>query len=183
MHIEPTKDPRRQWQGAQANANSREFEAIIAAACEWYSDNGIAEIEKNPEPMRILGRQQSGRFTACFEKAAQPDYKGTLYGGKAIAFEAKSTTTERLEHSRITSEQAERLNRHTALGATCFILASFDSVLFYRIPWEDWTNIPPKLFTRRKYLTTAELEPYRISRVRGILQFLTYEEQGGTLSI
>ncbi len=41
-----------QIKGARNRIYGKAFEQIIETACRWYSDQGIAEIEKTPEPMR-----------------------------------------------------------------------------------------------------------------------------------
>ena len=76
---------KRAMQGAQNKAAGRYFEQIIGAACSYYRDNGIADIDKTPEPTKQLtGKNSKGQFTACYEKRAQPDFKGTLLGGKIV---------------------------------------------------------------------------------------------------
>lgn len=128
--------------GRTAHANGELFESLIDTACTHYKDAGAAFIEKTPECTRILKRFGSGRFEAVFTKAAQPDYKGTLRGGRAVVFEAKHTEAARIEQSRVTPEQATALDCHMALGAWCFVLVSFGLQAFYRVPWEVWRDMP-----------------------------------------
>ena len=130
--------------GMKARRNGEYFERLIESACRYYSVRGEAFIEKTPEPMKPLKPARAGQFVACFTKQAQPDYKGTLKGGRAVVFEAKHTTTTRIEQSRVTEEQAKALSKHEALGAICFVLVSFSFNTFYRVPWSVWRNIPEK---------------------------------------
>ena len=52
------------------------FEQMIDQTCIWYAEQGIAVIEKTPEPMRPISKpNRAGQFQACFIKQAQPDYK------------------------------------------------------------------------------------------------------------
>lgn len=111
------------------------FEELIERSCEYYEKEGIAMIEKTPEPMRTLRSLGRGRYEAVYTKQAQPDYKGTLCGGKAIVFEAKHTDTDRIKRSVISDEQEKCLNAYEQMGAECFVLVSFFFVKFYRIPW------------------------------------------------
>lgn len=111
------------------------FEDIISDSCEYYEEKGIAKIEKTPEPMRTLRSLGRGRYEAVYTKQAQPDYKGTLCGGKAVVFEAKHTDTDRIKRSVISDEQEKCLNAYEQMGAECFVLVSFFFVKFYRIPW------------------------------------------------
>lgn len=88
------------------NARSRHsgavFEALIDRSCDYYEEQGIAKIEKTPEPMKVLANLGGGFFKAIFTKQAQPDYKGTLRGGKAIVFETKHTDTGKIKRSVVT---------------------------------------------------------------------------------
>lgn len=110
-------------QGMVNRAQGKLFEERIDAALAYYDRLGLASVEKTPEPMRPLKRLSEGRFVAVFEKPAQPDYKGTLQGGRAVVFEAKHTTTGQMEQSRVTEAQAKRLEHHQELGALCFVVA------------------------------------------------------------
>ena len=146
--------------GAQNRARGKRFEERIELALRGYERRGEAVIEKTPEPMRVLRELGGGRFAACFEKMAQPDYKGVLRGGQAVVFEAKYTGTERLLQSRVTVEQAERMDAYAAAGAWCFIAAGFGSGAVYRIPWAVWRAMPERF--GRRYVTQRELEPFRV---------------------
>lgn len=115
------------------------------------------------KPIRPL---KAGRFVACYTKAAQPDFKGTLKGGRSVVFEAKHTSADRIEQKRVTAEQTEALNRHHALGAACFVLVSFRLTHFYRVPWAVWRSMPEHF--GKKSATPVDLAPYRVE----ILRFL-----------
>lgn len=147
------------------------WENMIEAACQNYRLNGLAEITKTPEPMRPISRPNAkGQFMACFTKQAQPDYKGTLKGGRAVVFEAKHTDAERMQRSVISEEQEKQLNRHQKLGAECFVLVSFGLQQFFRIPWEVFRDM--KDHYGRKYIKPEDLEEYAIRYVGGYLRFL-----------
>ena len=128
--------------GAKARSNGQQFEELIERACLRYKALKIAYIEKTPEPMKPLSKpNQYGQFKACYEKHAQPDYKGTLKGGRAVVFEAKHTDGPRIEQARVTFEQTAALNRHESMGALCFILVSFRFENFYAVPWIVWRDM------------------------------------------
>lgn len=83
-------------------------------------------IEKTPEPIRILTKvDANGTFKACFTKQAQPDFKGTLKGGKAIVFDAKFTMTDKISISALSEEQVKCLTMHENLGAISGVLVSY----------------------------------------------------------
>ena len=99
-----------QWRGAQSRAAGLDFETNIAIACEYYKKNRLACIDKTPEPIRQIGSMDKrGQFRGCYIKDAQPDFKGTLAGGRAVVFEAKSTASDRLMIDRVTPGQTDVL--------------------------------------------------------------------------
>lgn len=146
------------------------WERMIEASCCYYSDKGLAEIAKTPEPLRPIQSLGKGRFVAVFTKKAQPDYKGTLKGGRAVAFEAKHTDADRLEMKALTSEQKKRLDLHHALGADCFVLVSFRFERFFKVPWSVFRDM--KANFGAQYITPEKLKGYEIKYVGGILRFL-----------
>lgn len=170
------KDPRRQLQGYTSKKKGQAFEAIIAAACRAYRAERRAYIDKTPEPMRVIGRGQKGQFMAIFEKKAQPDFKGTLSGGRAVCFEAKSKEGDRVNQTAVTQEQKEALNDHADLGAMTFVLLCMNGMDYYRVPWRIWRNM--KRHYGRMYMTLEELEPFRI-RFDNTLKFLEGIHEAG----
>lgn len=157
--------------GSRSRAAGEELERIIGASCLHYRLNGQAEIEKTPEPARQLTKMDRyGRFTACYEKKAQPDYKGTLAGGRSVVFEAKHTDADRLQQSAVTEEQEKRLNWHMGLGAECFILVSFGFRQFFKVPWEVFRTM--KEHYGRKYIKPEDVQEYLVKYLGGVLHFL-----------
>lgn len=155
--------------GRHARINGQNFERLIDMACQRYKEDGKAWIEKTPEPMKPLGKQNGrGQFLACYTKQAQPDYKGTLRGGRAVVFEAKHTDADRIERSRVTDEQMEALRAHYALGAACFVLISFHFDRFYRVPFYVWEDM--KAAFGKVSVNEKDLAPYLIRG--GIMNFL-----------
>lgn len=150
----------------------KEFEDLVEAACEFYSVSYFAEIEKTPEPRRVIGRtgDRRSKMICVNEKKAQPDFKGTLHGGRSVVFEAKHTDKDRILQSCVTDEQAKRLNKHEKLGALTFVLVSFGMTEFYRIPWYDWKCM--KELFGRKYVSPSDLGEYRVREADGVLRFL-----------
>lgn len=158
------KDPRHQLQGTLNKARGKQFETRLDAAFEYYKLCGSAVVEKTPEPMKPIRSLGRGQFVACYERKAQPDYKGVVKGGRAVMFEAKFTSTDRMDQDRVKQEQGDYLDRHQALGARCYVLVGFLSGAVYRLPWDDWKTMKQRL--GRKYATEADLQPYRVPRDR-----------------
>ena len=163
---------RRGW---MSKKEGEAFERIIENACAFYRQHGTAEIEKTPEPMRQLGAKDGrGQFRACYQKKAQPDFKGTIDGGRSVVFEAKHTDADRILQSVITSNQWRALSAHQKLGADAFVLVSIGLCEFFRIPWEDWKNMEE--LTGYKHMKRSDMDPYRISYHNGVLRFLERTE-------
>lgn len=161
----------RQRRGYQSRKAGELFESIIEASLDWYRNKGVAHVEKTPEPMKPLGKpNRKGQFLACYTKAGQNDFKGTLNGGRSVAFEAKHTEGERIDQSRVTKEQADGLEMHNNLGAAAFVLVSFGMEHFYRIPWNVWRDM--KVLYGRKYIKRLEVEAYRVEYMAGVLKLL-----------
>lgn len=166
-------DPRRQIRGAQSRAAGIAFEGLVRASCEMYKNRRTAFIEKTPEPMKILGviDRLRGIFKCCHEKPAQPDFKGTLAGGRSVCFEAKHTECDRIEQDCVTEQQKDALDLHHALGAHCFVLVSLGMQNFYRVPWLEWRSMKEKF--GHKYMSAAELEPRHVPVLGGMILFLS----------
>lgn len=165
------KSVQRSLQGLQSKRAGEQFETMIEDSLMWYELRGAACVEKTPEPMKPLrAPNRQGQFLACYVKAGQPDFKGTLTGGRSVVFEAKHTDSDRIEYGRLTSEQIEKLSTHHKLGAAAFVLVSFGLQDFYRIPWEVWRDM--KGIYGRKYMKQSECEPHRMQYTAGVIKLL-----------
>lgn len=165
------KDPNRQLQGAISKAKGKHFESLLDVAFAHYETVDRAYVTKTPEPMRPTKSLGGGKFVAFFEKKAQPDYEGTIKGGRSIMLEAKFTATLRIEQNRVLNTQAEYLDKHSALGARCFVIAGFGSGNAYRIPWAVWGNM--KNHFGHKYITEDDVVDYKVPVARnGVLLVL-----------
>lgn len=148
----------KQLQGAMNRDEGALFEQMIDGGCMAYAQRGFAIIEKTPEPMRIIKPLGNGQYVACFTKNAQPDYKGVLKGGRCVCFEAKFTSTEKMEQKRVTDEQTKALQEYADMGAMCFVVCGFASGKTYRVPWGVWCGM--KALYGRKYVTEADLKQF-----------------------
>lgn len=157
---------KRYLQGERAHASGQRFEDRLNTAFALYRRQGIADIEKTPEPMRVIKRLEGGKFVAVFEKKAQADYSGVLRGGQAVIFEAKYTSSARMEQGRVTPEQVAFLERRQALGARCWVLAGFGSGNVYRVPWVVWRDMA-EIFGRRS-VTEKDLRDFVVPVMGGV---------------
>ena len=107
----------------------------------------------------ISGADSQGKFTSRNTATAQPDYKGTLSGGRAVVFEAKHTDSDTMKQERVTLAQAEALSTHYTLGALCFVLISIKDRCFV-IPWYEWKYM--KQIYGRKYITASDVKEHEV---------------------
>jgi penicillin-binding protein-related factor A (putative recombinase) len=161
---------RQQYKNAVNNAQGHFFEGYIKAACIIYHNQGRAEIEKTPEPFRVTKKHPDGTFTGRFTAHAQPDFIGTLAGGRAICFEAKYTTTEQLKRGVLTDTQMKKLEEHEQAGAVAGVCAGIQDRFFF-VPWAVWRDM--KSIYGRQYVKAADIEEYRV-RFTGAVMFLDY---------
>ena len=100
---------------------------------------------------------------------------------RQVVFEAKHTDDDKIEYGRLTHEQIEALSQHHKLGAAAFVLVSIKLENFYRIPWTTWRDM--KQIYGRKHIKQAELEPFRLQYISGVIKMLegieiSYAEEG-----
>ena len=166
-----------QYQNKVNNAQGHFFEGAIKAACALYSERERADVDKTPEPFRVLEKSRDGIFKGRFTARAQPDFQGTLDGGRSIVFEAKYTTTDRMKRDVLTPEQQDALERHAARGAVAAVCAGINDKFFF-VPWSVWRDMKTRF--GRKYVTAADVEPWRV-RFNGAVLFLDYiHERSGS---
>ena len=156
--------------GYKSKYNGARFELIIEHACSVYAHKGIAMIEKTPEPLKMIRAGRGNEVVAVFEKKAQPDFQGTLQGGRSIVFEAKHTNGTNIEFDRITPTQHKYLAKHDALGARVYIIISFSFKRFFLVPYFNWTGLEEVL--NKKSANLQDLKKYEIDLERGFLDFL-----------
>lgn len=161
---------RQQYQNAVNNAQGHHFEGYIKAGCLTYKDRGRGKIEKISEPFKVTETHRDGRFTGRFTSNAEPDFQGTLSGGRSIVFEAKYTSTERMKRGVLTGDQIDALQEHAALGALAGVCIGIQDK-FYFIPWDVWRDM--KSLYGRQYITAADVEEYRV-KFNGAVLFLDY---------
>ena len=187
LEAEKEKSEKRAIKNRKSRANGRNFEEEIERGCSFYSENGAALITKVPENRKVVGRTggRSSMMLCVNDKKSQPDFVGTMSGGKSIVFEAKHTDKGRIEYNRVTDYQREMLQKHYQFGAECFVLVGFTSEIeaggekfassfdfngeteaVFMIPWNVWENMQKlvghKFFTLNDGRSSGVLAPYRV---------------------
>ena len=166
---------RQQYQNKVNNAQGHFFEDYIKAACALYSMRERAEVDKTPEPFRVLEKLRDGIFKGRFTARAQPDFQGTLAGGRSIVFEAKYTTTDKMRRDVLTDAQKFALEQHHNAGALAAVCVGIRDK-FYFVPWLVWRDM--KECFGRLYVTAADLEQMRV-KFNGAVLFLDYVHHVG----
>lgn len=160
---------RQQYKNRRNNAQGQHFEREILAGCRMYEQHKIAVIDKTPEPFKVTSKNhRTGEFTGRFSTHAQPDFQGTLYGGRSIMFEAKRTGKDRITRNVLTDTQMNVLEKHNRLGALCGVCICIQDDFFF-IPWNVWRDM--KEMYGRQYLKAEDIEEYRV-RFDGAVHFL-----------
>lgn len=174
MQEEETK-MKRVLAGKKSKMNGKLFEDIVSASCDAYREEGVADIEKTPEPMKPVKPLGQGKYVAVFEKKAQADYKGVAKCGRCIVFEAKYTAHEEIRKEAVTEKQMEMLEKYARLKAICFVLVSFDFQKYYRVPWSAWEHME-EIFNHKHIKRREMPEEWEIKMEQGRLLFLTEGE-------
>lgn len=154
-----------------SNSRGHQHELLIEGACRYYKAMNRAYIVKEAEPFRVMTKDRAnGTAKVQFTKHAQPDFHGTLKGGRAIVFEAKFTDTPRIKQDVISQEQADSLNRQMTLGAACFVCVGIQ-LQAYMVPWHIFSDM--KSYYGHKYADAGNLEEWRVNN-DGVIKFLDY---------
>lgn len=151
---------KRQHQAALSRSQGLLHEQRIEAGCEYYRQRGRAYIVKEPEPFRVISKdRRKCRAVIQFVKHAQPDFHGTVKGGRCIVFEAKFTHTDKIKQDVVTEQQAASLTMQERLGAAAFVCAGIDGRAFM-IPWRVFSHMREHF--GRKYATVKDVEKYEV---------------------
>ena len=163
-----------------SNAAGMRFETDIKKACIGYQTKGQAVINKVSEPYRVLRKNKDGSFYGRFIGRAEPDFKGVLAGGRAVAFEAKYTSKTRIQKSAVTEEQNEWLEEQYSMGAVVFVCV-FIREWAFSVPWQIWRDM--KLIYGKKFLMAEDIKRFRVDYNLDGVKFLEYMDGGDYLGV
>ena len=155
-------------------ARGRAFESLLMRGRNYYRQKGMAIINKVNEPYIVTKKTNGNKFMGRFTGRAEPDFKGVLYGGRAIAFEAKSTQKSRIQRNAVTDTQMEWLREQKKFGALTFVAVNIQEK-FYTVPFDLWDNM--KLFYDKKFLMHDDIADYEVI-YDGSVRFLEFENGG-----
>lgn len=158
----------------RSSDRGRGFERLLSKGCAYYADTGEAVITKTYEPYITTEVHDGGRFEGRWLDNADPDFQGTLAGGRSVVFEAKATDKNRLRQSALTDKQAELLRRHQDMGAIAFVAAEIAG-RFFSIPFHVWQDM--KGVYGKRFLVPEDIEDYEVI-FDGRVRFLEYERGG-----
>lgn len=158
----------------ESSARGRAFEGLLMRGCNYYRQKEVAIINKVNEPYIVTKKTTGNKFSGRFTGRAEPDFKGVLYGGRAVAFEAKSTKKSRIQRSALTDTQMEWLREQKKFGALTFVAVNIQEK-FYTVPFDLWDNM--KLFYDKKFLMHDDIADYEVI-YDGSVRFLEFENGG-----
>ncbi|MGI6155029.1 MAG: Holliday junction resolvase RecU, partial [Enterococcus lemanii] len=144
----------------KSNAQGKIFEKLIEMGCQKYAMLGKAFVEKIPEdfqPQEI--DKKTKKAIGYYKSKAQPDFQGTLAGGRSVCFEAKMTNEKKINQSRVTKNQSACLDHHESLGAYVGVCCQINKTIAF-IPWKNWKKMKEEF--GRKYITEEELKKYQV---------------------
>lgn len=159
-----------QYRNRCSNDRGRFFEDAIQKGNQFYSHCGRAIVNKVYEPYRCVKKFDGGKFMGQFTGRAEPDFKGVLMGGRAIAFEAKSTQKNRIQRNVLTTEQLQWLEQQSEMEALAFVCVEIRG-RFFMIPWETWRDM--KQIYGRMYLTPEDVDCFELV-YDGAVKYLDY---------
>ena len=182
-----SKNSVRAFKNKKSRAEGKTFEEALERGCSFYLENGTAFIVKVPENRKVVGRTggRTSMMLCVNDKKSQPDFVGTLAGGKSIAFEAKHTDKGRIDYIKVTDYQREQLQKHQKFGADCYVAVGFssdyddngkkyassfdfngDTEAVFFIPFNVWENMATlvghKWFSLNDGRSGGVLAPYRV---------------------
>lgn len=154
-----------------SSARGWAFESLLMRGCNYYRQRGTAIINKVNEPYKVLKKTSGNRFNGVFTGRAEPDFKGVLNGGRAIAFEAKSTQKSRIQRNALSDNQILWLREQFRMGAVAFVAVNIQEK-FYSVPFDVWDDM--KLIYNKKFLMHNDIADYEVI-YDGSVRFLEYE--------
>ena len=155
-----------------SSARGRAFESLLMSGCNYYRQRGTAIINKVNEPYIVTKKATGNKFSGRFTGRAEPDFKGVLYGGRAIAFEAKSTQKSRIQRNAVTDTQMEWLREQKDFVAVTFVAVNIQDK-FYSVPFDVWDDM--KNIYGKKFLMPEDIAGYEV-KYDGAVRFLEYED-------
>lgn len=157
-----------------SSARGRAFESLLMRGCNYYRQRGTAIINKVNEPYIVTKKTTGNKFSGRFTGRAEPDFKGVLYGGRAVAFEAKSTQKSRIQRNAVTDVQMEWLREQKKFGALTFVAVNIREK-FYTVPFDLWDNM--KNIYGKKFLMPEDIAEYEVI-YDGSVRFLEFQTGG-----
>lgn len=167
-------DDKQRLRNTISSQRGRDFETAILQGCEYYKSIGRAAINKVNEPYIVTKRMDKGYFVGRHTGKAEPDFKGVLKGGRAVAFEAKSTQKSRIQKSALTPAQSDWLTEQDTLGAYTFVAVNIRDKC-YNIPFIIWDRM--KEIYDKKYLMPDDIKEYEVDYDGSTVKFLDYTEK------
>jgi penicillin-binding protein-related factor A (putative recombinase) len=109
--------------GKKSQAHGAAFEKRLGMQINLLRRTRKAAIRRVKPPMSIVGKQHNGVFPCRHSGEHTVDYEGTLAGGRAVYFDAKSSSGKvSFSFSGVRDSQIDYLAEHARMGALCFLV-------------------------------------------------------------
>jgi len=121
-------------QGRANQAHGGRFEAFVESKLEALRRQGRADVYKSPEPLQPVStpKLDGPKTAAVWTSKAWVDYSGHLFGGRAVHFEAKTSSADpSFPFGQVDDHQREILERVARFGAVSFLYVQRRSVQPY----------------------------------------------------
>lgn len=159
----------RNYTAYKSNQQGKQMEQLIELACKHYEIKRIAKIVKIPEPFRVVKLLGNNQFNGRFIGKAEPDFFGSVKGGKVIVFESKYTSKDRINQTVISENQKKCLDLYEQVNAIAGVCVGINKTYGF-VPWEKWKEMAKRY--GRKYMTEEELKEFEVP-TPGYIDFLS----------
>lgn len=111
--------------GKASVEQGKDLESALTDQCDMLRRYGRADVEKKTNPLRIIRPLDARQFVCVKTKSETVDFNGTIKGGRAVYFEAKSTRqADRFPFALVGDAQIDFMRRHAALDGIAFLYAA-----------------------------------------------------------
>ncbi|CUB53353.1 Holliday junction resolvase RecU [Bacillus subtilis] len=158
------------------------LESNINETNKIYQQKNLALIKKQPTPIKVLKTKGVHILKGVYIQKGTVDYEG-IYKGRAIAFEAKSTTNStNFPLRNIPNHQLIYLQQAESMGALCFFLLEFRTLSrVYLVPFyiiQTYVNKALQGYRKSIPLYDCEYYGYKVTQREEIpLDYLPYVEK------
>lgn len=122
--------------GRRAQRSGAAWQRVLEHWHRAYRRDRRAVVVPTNQPVRLIRELGKGKFEGVWSGKGPVDYVGTLAGGRALAFDAKSTEGERWALSDLAEHQAKQLEATHIAGGAAFVVLLMQGRAWV-LPWSE----------------------------------------------